>query len=106
MNKAPADHRAHCRHSRIIIDLQANTNWSEDITINTGGIVIRGEGSQATGGTTITMTATPALDLNDVEYYSTCTAGGAADSGWQSSNSYSSVDDTFISSWSANENTR
>ncbi|WP_158279859.1 Ig-like domain-containing protein [Coraliomargarita sinensis] len=36
----------------------------------------------------ITMTATTAFDLNGVEYYFTCTAGGGNDSGWQDSNVY------------------
>ncbi|PXA05145.1 hypothetical protein DDZ13_04070 [Coraliomargarita sinensis] len=36
----------------------------------------------------ITMVATPAFDLAEVEYYFTCTAGGGTDSGWQDSNVY------------------
>lgn len=36
----------------------------------------------------ITMTATTASDPSGVEYYFSCTAGGAADSGWQDSSTY------------------
>ncbi len=36
----------------------------------------------------ISMSATPAFDPNNVEYYFTCTAGGGHDSGWQSSPHY------------------
>ena len=36
----------------------------------------------------ITMTATTATDVNGVEYYFTCTAGGGHDSGWQNGTNY------------------
>ena len=39
----------------------------------------------ASGETTITMTAATALDINGVEYFFECTAGGGPDSGWQDS---------------------
>lgn len=40
----------------------------------------------------ITMTASVAADdLNAVEYYFTCTAGGGHDSGWQASNKYTDI---------------
>ncbi|MFK7911307.1 MAG: Ig-like domain-containing protein [Akkermansiaceae bacterium] len=42
----------------------------------------------AQGQDTITMTATTAYDINGVEYYFECTAGGGADSGWQASPTY------------------
>lgn len=42
----------------------------------------------ATGSNSISMTATTASDVNGVEYYFTCTAGGGHDSGWQSSSTY------------------
>ena len=42
----------------------------------------------ASGPSTITMTATKALDLSCVEYYFECTAGGGHDSGWQDSPTY------------------
>ena len=38
------------------------------------------------------MTASVATDdINDVEYYFTCTGGGGHDSGWQASNSYTDI---------------
>ncbi len=40
------------------------------------------------GNNSITMTAALATDLNGVEYYFTCTAGGGHDSGWQTSRTY------------------
>ncbi|PXA04648.1 hypothetical protein DDZ13_05605 [Coraliomargarita sinensis] len=40
------------------------------------------------GGSSISMTATPAHDTMEVEYYFSCTAGGGNDSGWQDSNVY------------------
>jgi len=40
------------------------------------------------GLASISMTAAPAYDPYDVEYYFACTAGGGHDSGWQSSTSY------------------
>ena len=44
---------------------------------------------QATGATSIAMTATTVTDVSGVEYYFTCTAGGGGhDSGWQDSTSY------------------
>ncbi len=48
----------------------------------------------ATGSTSISMTATTATDDSGVEYYFTCTAGGGNDSGWQDSPSY---EDTGLS---------
>ena len=42
----------------------------------------------ATGSTSISMTATTATDTSGVEYYFDCTAGGGNDSGWQDSNTY------------------
>ncbi|MCK5055324.1 MAG: metallophosphoesterase [Candidatus Aminicenantes bacterium] len=42
----------------------------------------------ATGSTTISMTATSATDTSGVEYYFECTAGGGHDSGWQDSTTY------------------
>ncbi len=42
----------------------------------------------ATGTTSISMTATTATDPSGVEYYFTCTAGGGNDSGWQDSATY------------------
>ncbi len=42
----------------------------------------------ATGETSISMMATTATDPSGVEYYFTCTAGGAHDSGWQDSPTY------------------
>lgn len=42
----------------------------------------------ATGSASISMTATTATDLNGVEYYFECTAGGGNDSGWQDSTTY------------------
>ncbi|PXA04418.1 hypothetical protein DDZ13_07760 [Coraliomargarita sinensis] len=42
----------------------------------------------AQGYSSITMTATTASDPSGVEYYFTCTAGGAPDSGWQDSPIY------------------
>ncbi|MBN2842687.1 MAG: hypothetical protein JXM68_06325, partial [Sedimentisphaerales bacterium] len=42
----------------------------------------------ATGGRTVYMQATAAIDINEVEYYFTCTAGGGHDSGWQFSSTY------------------
>ncbi len=48
----------------------------------------------ATGSTSISMTATTATDLNDVEYSFDCTAGGGHDSGWQDSTTY---EDTNLS---------
>jgi hypothetical protein len=43
---------------------------------------------QATGNTSISMTATTASDASGVEYYFACTAGGGHDSGWQDSPTY------------------
>jgi len=48
----------------------------------------------ATGGTSISMTATTASDPSGVEYYFTCTSGGGHDSGWQDSSTY---EDTALS---------
>ncbi|MFC2155665.1 hypothetical protein ACFLRB_04155 [Acidobacteriota bacterium] len=42
----------------------------------------------ATGSTTISMTATTASDISGVEYYFECTAGSGHDSGWQDSTTY------------------
>jgi hypothetical protein len=42
----------------------------------------------ATGTTSISMTATTASDPSGVEYYFMCTAGGGHDSGWQDSATY------------------
>ena len=43
---------------------------------------------QATGSTSISMTATTATDDSGVEYYFVCTAVGGHDSGWQDSPTY------------------
>ncbi|MCU0780626.1 MAG: DUF6288 domain-containing protein, partial [Akkermansiaceae bacterium] len=43
---------------------------------------------EATGETTIAMTAATATDANGVEYYFACVAGGGNDSGWQASTVY------------------
>ncbi|MCK4959609.1 MAG: hypothetical protein KAT00_09410, partial [Planctomycetes bacterium] len=48
----------------------------------------------ATGGSSISMTATTATDVSGVEYYFTCTAGGGNDSGWQPGATY---EDTGLS---------
>ncbi len=48
----------------------------------------------ATGDTSISMTATTASDDSGVEYYFECTAGGGNDSGWQDSTTY---EDTGLS---------
>jgi hypothetical protein len=42
----------------------------------------------ATGSTSISMTATTATDPSGVEYYFECTAGGGHDSNWQDSPTY------------------
>ena len=42
----------------------------------------------ATGTTSISMTATTATDASGVQYYFDCTAGGGHDSGWQDSATY------------------
>jgi hypothetical protein len=42
----------------------------------------------ATGTSSISMTATTATDSSGVEYYFDCTAGGGNDSGWQDSTTY------------------
>jgi hypothetical protein len=42
----------------------------------------------ATGTSSISMTATTATDASGVEYYFDCTAGGGNDSGWQDSTTY------------------
>jgi hypothetical protein len=43
---------------------------------------------QAVGSTSISMTASTAVDPSGVEYYFTCTAGAGHDSGWQDSATY------------------
>ncbi len=48
----------------------------------------------ATGTTTISMTATTATDTSGVEYYFECTAGGGNSSSWQDSTTY---EDTGLS---------
>ena len=48
----------------------------------------------ATGGSSISMTATTATDPCGVEYYFDCTAGGGNDSGWQDDTTY---EDTGLS---------
>jgi hypothetical protein len=46
----------------------------------------------AVSDSAITMTATVATDdLNDVEYYFTCTGGGGHNSGWQAGNTYTDI---------------
>lgn len=47
---------------------------------------------QATGPTTITMTATTATDPSGVEYYFECLTTGGHSSGWQSSTVYTDTD--------------
>jgi len=42
----------------------------------------------ATGESSITMTATTATDVSGVEYYFECTAGGGNDSGWRNDPTY------------------
>jgi hypothetical protein len=42
----------------------------------------------AVDATSITMTATTAIDPSGVQYYFECTAGGGNDSGWQTSSTY------------------
>ena len=42
----------------------------------------------ATSSSSISMTATTASDVSDVEYYFTCTSGGGNDSGWQDNPAY------------------
>ena len=48
--------------------------------------------SHPTGSTSISMTATSALDQSGVEYYFTCVSGGGHDSGWQDSPAYEDSD--------------
>ena len=42
----------------------------------------------ASSSMTVTMVATTATDISEVEYYFACTVGGGNDSGWQSSPTY------------------
>jgi hypothetical protein len=66
-------------------------NWlkAEDITPPTPDPMTWDEPPAATGEDSIAMTASVATDdLNDVEYYFTCTAGGGHDSGWRTDTYY------------------
>ncbi len=61
---------------------------SEDNTAPTPNPMTFAVAPTPSSPSSITMTATPAHDLLEIEYYFTCTAGGGANSGWQSSRSY------------------
>ncbi|MHC5061543.1 MAG: choice-of-anchor K domain-containing protein, partial [Planctomycetota bacterium] len=79
-------------------DLSANNNvtdWSStksattlDGTAPSPDPVTWASVPAATGPTSISMTATTAVDPSGVEYYFTCTAGDGHDSGWQIDSSY------------------
>ncbi len=73
---------------QYIIDLY----YDPDVTPPTPDPMTWSSVPAAAGDSSITMTASVATDdLNDVEYYFTCTGGGGHDSGWQANNSYTDI---------------
>jgi autotransporter-associated beta strand protein len=68
--------------------IQGTAPMSEDNTAPTPNPMSFAVAPAPSSPSSITMTATPALDPMEVEYYFTCTAGGGDDSGWQNSPIY------------------
>ena len=75
-------------------DIWSFTTASSDTTAPSPDPMTWSTEPNATGSTSISMTATTATDVSGVEYYFDCTAGGGNDSGWQDSTTY---EDTALS---------
>jgi beta-lactam-binding protein with PASTA domain/methionine-rich copper-binding protein CopC len=68
--------------------IQGNTAMTEDTVAPQPSPMSFSVAPAPSSPSAISMTATPAHDLMEVEYYFTCTAGGGDNSGWQSSRVY------------------
>ena len=68
--------------------LQGTVAMTPDVTAPTPNPMTFAVAPAPDSISSITMTATPALDGMGVEYLFTCTAGGGDSSGWQTSNAY------------------
>ena len=99
VNQSTFDTLTFSRGANILLDeirfgatlqsvLQGTVAMTADVTAPIPNPMSFAMAPAPSGTSSITMTATPALDGMEVEYYFTCTAGGGHSSGWQSSNVY------------------